>query len=52
MTEATVVDYVDGLNDPVRRHLSIEYISPFQYELRSTISWCGGYAPPRDLLSS
>ena len=35
LTEAMVVDYIDGFYNPVRRHSSIGYVSPIEYELRT-----------------
>jgi len=49
ITEAMVVDYIDGFYNPVRRHSSIGQISPIEYELRHAAPGRGGSAPaPRD----
>lgn len=46
LTEAMVIDYLDGFYNPVRRHSSIGYMSPMQYELQHVASpRCDGYAP-------
>jgi len=45
LTEAMVVDYIDGFYNPVRRHSSIEYMSPIEYELRHAAPAHGGSAP-------
>jgi len=51
ITEAMVVDYIDGFYNPVRRHSSIGYVSPIEYELRAAAPGCGGFAPaPRGIM--
>lgn len=45
LTEAMVVDYIDGFYNPVRRHSSIGYMSPVEYELRHAAPARGGSGP-------
>ncbi len=45
MTEAMVVDYIDGFYNPIRRHSSIGYTSPIEYELRHAAAGCEDSAP-------
>ena len=45
LTEAIPVDYIDGFYNPVRRHSSIGYMSPIEYELRNAAPARGGSAP-------
>jgi len=45
VSEAMVIDYIDGFYNPVRRHSSIGYLSPMRYELQAARPRCGGYAP-------
>lgn len=52
ITEAMVVDYIDGFYNPVRRHSSIGYVSPIEHELRAAVPRRGGFAPaPRGIIT-
>jgi len=45
ITEAMVADYIDGFYNPVRRHSSLGYVSPIEFELRTRGGVGGGFAP-------
>lgn len=49
-TRAAVADYIDGFYNVRRRHSSLGYVSPLEYELRQRNGELGGFAPEPPIL--
>jgi transposase InsO family protein len=46
VTQAVVADYIDSFYNVRRRHSSLDYVSPVEYELKSETSWGSAPGPP------
>jgi len=49
-TRAAVADYIDGFYNVRRRHSSLGYMSPLEYELKHRDGGRGGFAPEPPIL--